>query len=66
MSTLDVRPVTRCAALRSRTLPRSDDDVLLVADDGALAGYLTLWPDAEPFTEIHQLAFVRPVLWGEA
>jgi GNAT superfamily N-acetyltransferase len=39
------------------------DDVLLVADDGALVGYLTSWADVEPFTEIQQLAFVRPALW---
>jgi mycothiol synthase len=39
------------------------DDVLLVASDGSIAGYLTLWPD-EPLTSIQQLAFVRPSLWG--
>jgi mycothiol synthase len=42
----------------------SEDDVLLVADDGALAGYLTLWAAAEPLSRIYQLAFVRPALWG--
>jgi mycothiol synthase len=42
----------------------ADDDVLLVADDGALAGYLWLWADAEPFTEVAQFAYVRPALWG--
>lgn len=42
----------------------AEDDVLLVADDGALAGYLTLWADAEPLTRVYQLAFVRPALWG--
>jgi mycothiol synthase len=39
------------------------DDSLLVASDGSLAGYLTLWAD-EPLTSIQQLAFVRPSLWG--
>jgi mycothiol synthase len=39
------------------------DDVLLVASDGSLAGYLTLWAD-EPLTSIQQLVFVRPSLWG--
>jgi mycothiol synthase len=42
----------------------ADDDVLLVADDGTLAGYLWLWADAEPFTEVVHLAYVRPALWG--
>jgi mycothiol synthase len=42
----------------------ADDDVLLVSEDGALAGYLWLWADAEPFTEIVQLVYVRPALWG--
>jgi mycothiol synthase len=41
-----------------------EDTVLLVADDGAVAGYLEAWADAEPFTEIQQLSFVRPALWG--
>jgi len=48
------------------TLPgrEPDNDLLLVADDGALVGYLTQWPDADPFTEVFQLAFVRPATWG--
>ena len=40
------------------------DDVVLVSEEGALVGYLTLWADTEPFTEVHQLVFVRPALWG--
>jgi len=40
------------------------DDLLLVADDGALAGYLWLWADAEPLTEVVHFAYVRPALWG--
>jgi mycothiol synthase len=39
------------------------DDVVLIAVDGSLAGYLTTWRD-EPLTTIHQIAFVRPALWG--
>jgi mycothiol synthase len=42
---------------------RPGDDVVLVADDGSLAGYLTVTVD-DPLTMIHQLAFVRPDLWG--
>jgi len=41
----------------------SNDDVLLVADDGSLAGYLTTWRD-EPLTMIFLIAFVRPSDWG--
>jgi mycothiol synthase len=42
----------------------ADEDLLLVADDGALAGYVWLWADADPFTEVVQFAYVRPALWG--
>ena len=42
----------------------TEDDVVLVDDDGALVGYLALWADVEPFTEIQQFVFVRPALWG--
>jgi mycothiol synthase len=41
-----------------------EDTILLIADDGTLAGYLDWWADAEPFTEVQQLSFVRPALWG--
>jgi len=40
-----------------------DDDVVLVADDGSFAGYLTTWRD-EPLTTISLIAFVRPADWG--
>jgi mycothiol synthase len=40
-----------------------DDDLVLVADDGSLAGYLKRWRD-EPLTTISLIAFVRPGLWG--
>lgn len=48
------------------TLPGRDeeDDVVLLAQDGDLVGYLTLWPDGEPVTHIQQMAFVRPTMWG--
>jgi mycothiol synthase len=39
-----------------------DDDVVVVADDGRIVGYLTLSPDDG--SVIHQLAFVHPTLWG--
>ena len=42
----------------------ADDDVLLVGDDGTLAGYLWLWADARPLTEVVHFAYVRPALWG--
>jgi mycothiol synthase len=61
-------PLTSAEEIRDElTTPERDeeDTVLLVADDGTLAGYLELWAaDAEPFTEIQQLSFVRPALWG--
>src|SRR5919205_659082 len=38
--------------------------VVIAADDGSLVGYLTAWADDDPFTEVLQLAFVRPSLWG--
>jgi mycothiol synthase len=42
----------------------ADDDVLLVSDDGDLAGYLWMWTDAQPFTEVVQFVYIRPALWG--
>jgi GNAT superfamily N-acetyltransferase len=42
-----------------------EDDVLVVAEDGGLAGYLSVWADAEAITNITQVAFVRPALWGQ-
>lgn len=41
-----------------------EDDVLVVAEDGGLAGYLSVWADADAITSITQVAFVRPALWG--
>jgi mycothiol synthase len=40
-----------------------DDDVVLIADAGSIAGYTTTWHD-EPLTTISQIVFVRPSLWG--
>jgi mycothiol synthase len=60
-------PLTSAEEIRDElTTPERDeeDTVLLVAEDGTLAGYLELWADAEPFTEVQQLSFVRPALWG--
>jgi mycothiol synthase len=60
-------PLTSAEEIRDDlTTPGRDeeDTVLLVAEDGALAGYVESWADAEPFTEIQQLSFVRPELWG--
>ncbi len=41
-----------------------DDDAVLVADDGAFAGYMTAWLD-EPLSTIGLIVFVRPDLWGQ-
>lgn len=42
----------------------ADDDAVLVADDGAFAGYMTAWLD-EPLTTIGLIVFIRPDLWGQ-
>ena len=40
------------------------DDALLLASDGTPVGYLQLWADIAPFTELEATAYVRPRLWG--
>jgi mycothiol synthase len=60
-------PLTSAEEIRDDlTTPDRDeeDTVLLFARDGSLSGYLESWADAEPFTEIQQMSFVRPALWG--
>lgn len=42
----------------------TENDVILVADEGTTVGYLTISVDPDSPTEWHQLAFVRPSSWG--
>jgi mycothiol synthase len=40
------------------------DDALLFDTGGTAVGYLQFWADAEPFTDLEMLGYVRPRLWG--
>ena len=49
------------------TVPGRDiehDDALLVTNEGTPAGYLQLWADVAPHTQLETIAYVRPSLWG--
>lgn len=41
------------------------DDALLVSDGGTPVGYLQLFADASPYTELEAIAFVRPAFWSQ-
>lgn len=61
-------PLTSAAEVRDElTTPRHDpatDDALLVADDGEPAGFVQLWADVPPYTELTSLVFTHPEHWG--